>query len=258
MANLAPPRIEALVDIGCGTLCLPWIRRSDEGRALAAVDPVEIRIPPTVAGIVRQWEAPMVRELGAFGHGPGQLHGPIGLAISPEGLVVVCDALNQRVQILHQDGTCVRHWGNEGTGAGQFLTPYAVALTESNHVLVTDMRRLQLFQSDGTFVRSFSSAGPGSADLGVEPVGVAVHGDLVFFSDQCGHTIQCFRLDGTFVCTWGNKGSAHGLFNEPVGLAVASFGRGAEHALLVCDSSNHRVQVFGLNGTFQRIWGPSG
>ena len=52
---------------------------------------------------------------------------------------------------------------------------------------------------------------------------------------------------------WGSLGSGPGQFNCPHGLAVSSAGE-----VFVCDMENHRVQVFGLDGSFRLTWGSQG
>ena len=51
---------------------------------------------------------------------------------------------------------------------------------------------------------------------------------------------------------WGTKGSGEGQFNSPLFVVV----NGDE--VLVTDLVNHRVQVFGLDGSFVRQWGSGG
>merc|ERR1711957_154381 len=50
----------------------------------------------------------------------------------------------------------------------------------------------------------------------------------------------------------GTHGSGEGQLKGPVGLAVS----GGE--VYVCDQWNHRVVVFGLDGSFVRQWGTNG
>ena len=45
-------------------------------------------------------------------------------------------------------------------------------------------------------------------------------------------------LQGTFVRQWGEQGAGEGQSNDPAAVAV----RGEE--VIVCDSDNHRIQVF--------------
>ena len=240
-------RLDRLLDLGGGILM--WLCRQDEGRALAALEPVAA--PLSV--LVRRWAWPMPRRWGSQGADPGQFNGPCGVSLSTGGDIVVCDTDHHRVQVLRADGTFVRQWGGRGNAPGQFNYPMSVAVSSADEVFVADQgnHRVQVFRLDGSFVRSWGSEGaaPGQFEY---PVGVAVHGDLVLVSDFDNHRVQCFGLDGTFVRMWGSEGEAPGQFNHPAGLAVSSAGE-----VFVCDWDNHghRVQVFDLDGTFRRSLG---
>ena len=243
-------RLDRLFDLGGGILLLPFVRRQDEGRALAALEPVAA--PLSV--LVRRWAWPMPRLWGSSGASLGQFKGPCAVSLSSGGDIVVCDTDNHRVQVLRVDGTFVRQWGSLGAALGQFLYPCSVAVSSADEVFVADFgnHRVQVFRLDGSFVRSWGSEGAAPGQF-QNPVGVAVHGDLVLVSECENHRIQCFGLDGTFVRMWGSRGAALGQFNRPFGLAVSSVGK-----VFVCDNANHRVQVFDLDGTFRRSWGSQG
>ena len=62
----------------------------------------------------------------------------------------------------------------------------------------------------------------------------------------------CLGPRGEFVRQWGTRGEGEGQFKRPYGVCVS----GGE--VSVCDSGNHRVQVFGLDGGFLRQWGTLG
>jgi DNA-binding beta-propeller fold protein YncE len=81
---------------------------------------------------------------------------------------------------------------------------------------------------------------------------VAISGDgKVYVADH--HRIQVFEADGTFVRTWGSKGTGHGQFNQPWDVAISGDGK-----VYVTDRRNHRIQVFDTGGTFVRTWGSKG
>ena len=94
-------RLDRLFDLGGGVLLLPFVRRQDEGRALAALEPVAA--PLSV--LVRRWAWPMPRWWGSRGAGPGQFDCPSAVSLSSGGDIVVCDTENHRVQVLRADGT---------------------------------------------------------------------------------------------------------------------------------------------------------
>src|SRR5690606_19022491 len=58
---------------------------------------------------------------------------------------------------------------------------------------------------------------------------------------------------GVFIRALGSEGSSEGQFKFPVDAAV-----GADGCLYVTEHGNHRVQVFGPDGTFLKQWGKLG
>ena len=66
-------------------------------------------------------------------------------------------------------------------------------------------------------------------------------------TDHMAHFVHVFQPDGTLVWSWGSEGSGLGQFRHPCGIAVSALGE-----VLVGDSTNLRIQVFGEDGTFRR------
>ena len=62
-----------------------------------------------------------------------------------------------------------------------------------------------------------------------------------------------FNLEGKFISKYGKQGNKHGEFNQPFCLSLNK-----ERLLMVCDSQNHRVQVFELSGKFVTKFGSEG
>ena len=66
---------------------------------------------------------------------------------------------------------------------------------------------------------------------------------------------------GTFLTTWGRRGSGNGQFDNPVGVAVDGSGNvfvADSGNLFDADSNNARIQKFDHEGTFLTTWGTSG
>ncbi len=61
------------------------------------------------------------------------------------------------------------------------------------------------------------------------------------------------KFPGIFLRAWGSYGTTCGQFKYPEGLCVTGTGE-----VLVCDSSNHRIQVFSSDGKFLRTFGNGG
>jgi len=109
-------------------------------------------------------------------------------------------------------------------------------------------------------LHSFGKAGRGAGafdtpcDLVVDP------DNRVLVSDLLNHRIQILQfwprsMELTHVTTFGFPGQGEGQFHFPKGVGLTEHGQ-----LLVCDSGNHRVQMFDLhdNCRFVQAWGTLG
>ena len=77
-------------------------------------------------------EGQVVRTLGSYGNGPGQLKYPVGVAVDGKGDVIVADCDNERFVIFHPDGT-----------SALFATPgrcYSVVMTKNKRLVVSGSR----------------------------------------------------------------------------------------------------------------------
>ncbi|MDE2342640.1 MAG: hypothetical protein KGL63_04485 [Betaproteobacteria bacterium] len=178
--------------------------------------------------------------IGHSGSGPGEFKAPSGVAVLPNGNLVVSDFYNQRVQELRPDGAFVRQWGVTGkkgyVSHGTFNYPTDVATGHQGRIYVTDgyNDRIQVFDPDGHFLRMWG--GPMGLHL---PASVNVLGGLngwfrtptaiaigpkgnVFVADEENDRIQKFTADGRFLTAFGPPPREPG-FTE-TGVAVANDG----------------------------------
>ena len=184
---------------------------------------------------------------GIAGPAAGQLNSPTGVAVSG-GEVFVADTSNYRIGVFSTAGTFARAFGKSVWGASPF-----VCTTQTGC--------------------GAGAAGGAAAQLNL-PFGVAPSGNEVFVADQSNHRIGVYAADGTFarafgknvnagagpadVCTTattcraGSSGSAPGQMSSPAAVAVG----GGE--VYVADQSNHRINVYGTDGTFARSFGGLG
>ncbi len=184
----------------------------------------------------------------------GEMNVPLGLAIDAAGDVYVADSSNNRIQKFDQEGVPIRTWGRDvisggSTGfeicragidtckagttgglEGEMSLPLGVAVDASGSVYVTDANnnRLQKFFSTGGFQLMW--------------------GKDVITGGGTGFEICHEEID---VCKAGN-GTGHlgGELNLPVGVVTD-----AADNVYVAEEDNSRVQKFGSDGTFQRLWG---
>ncbi len=86
----------------------------------------------------------------------------------------------------------------------------------------------------------------------------------VYVTDSDNDRVQVFDAEGRLLHTWGSRCAldtglgcttpgGEGQFQEPWGIAVGPDGR-----VYVADTWNHRIQVFGTDGTFVTQWGSFG
>jgi uncharacterized protein (TIGR03663 family) len=158
------------------------------------------------------------------------------------------------------DGTTV--YGKLASGIPALSDPKNVAVGPDGRIYVVEGKpaRVSVFNADGSFVSSFGGPGQGDGQF-QEPWGIAVAPDgNIYVADTWNHRIQYFDPSGKFLGKWGRLGDAKGsattdpgVFWGPREIAISPAGE-----VFVTDTGNKRVQVFGLDGTFKRMFGGAG
>ena len=213
---------------------------------------------------------------GSYGEAEGQFDYPCDIAIDENtGNIAVADCRNDRVQLFNSGGkrfSTVSH--------KKMIKPTSVAFTKSSNLIVIasmkifrfDERRqlvtkitnkrlekpsrltiardgrivvfdwgddtVKVLSPDGTQLL-FTVCDP---DHGM-PVSAVSHQDIFVVSYYLVNKVKVFSKDGVFLYNIGTYGSGDGQLYKPIGLAVDSFSN-----LVVCDSSNSRIQIFTLDG----------
>ena len=168
-----------------------------------------------------------------------------GVAISPiSGQIYVAIWDRHSIIVFNSDLTFAHSFGSEGSGDGQFLFPFNIAIDNDGLVYVTDCNnhRVQKFTPDGQFIAWFGGgkgAGFGQLD---KPSGIAIDNagtGLVYVSEGGNSRISVFTRDGDFVRCFGGKGGSDEKFNNPLGMAFDKDG-----FLYICDSRNERIVIY--------------
>lgn len=142
--------------------------------------------------------------------------------------------------------------GSQGSEAGQFNEPFAIAVDASGSVFVADARnhRIQKFDESGKFLSQWGGQGNDSGEL-ERPSGLAVDAEgNIFVADYELDRIQKFTPEGQFLMQWGSSGKDFGQFNSPTGMVIDR-----HQNIYITDTYNHRVQKFDLQGNFLKSWG---
>lgn len=80
---------------------------------------------------------------------------------------------------------------------------------------------------------------------------VAPNGDIYVADGYGQYYIHQYNAEGSYIRSWGGRGSDPGQLLEPHGISVNL--RGNEPELYVADRRNHRIQVFTLDGQHKRF-----
>ncbi len=241
---------------------LPWLRFDRIGATLA--DPQNgvrllkfllYREPPNELG-AREFYFGVSTSIPQLGPGP------VGIEPAPGATGRSAGPSQPRQAVAQQppDGSTV--FGRSAEGVSILSDPKGAAVGADGKLYVVEGKaaRVTVFNPDGTLATTWG--GPGQAEGQFqEPWGVAVapNGD-VYVADTWNHRVQRFDPAGRFLGTWGRLGDAkgridgdQGVFWGPRAIAISPQGE-----VFVTDTGNKRVQVFGLDGSFRRMFGGEG
>ena len=92
-------------------------------------------------------EGKFISKFGKRGIKDGKFSQPGYLSVNKEGLLMVCDEKNHRVQVLDLSGKFVTKFGSEGSGRGEFNWPVSTANLSDGRMVVCDKEnnRIQVF-----------------------------------------------------------------------------------------------------------------
>jgi DNA-binding beta-propeller fold protein YncE len=183
---------------------------------------------------------------GGNGVGTGKFDSPTGIAVDPNGNILVADTGNGRIQKFSSSGTSLSTIGTKGSGPGQLGLPRGIAIDRAGNIYVADAsnQRVQKLAPNGTFIAEWAPGlyGPGRIAIGPD--------DSIYVADQGLFRIVKLSPDGRVLATWGSKGNADGQFADDASVAVDP----SSNKIYVADPINSRIQVFDSGGKFLTKW----
>ena len=138
--------------------------------------------------------------------------------------------------------------GTEGSGEGQFNSPWGVAVDYStDNIYVADQsnNRVQVFNKDGKYLFQFG------ADRMKYPLCITINKERVFVSQYGAGCLLVFELKGKFIKQIGTPGSGEGQFTNPRGISINQ----DNGDIYVCDYSNNRIQIFCQSYSYKSQFG---
>jgi DNA-binding beta-propeller fold protein YncE len=180
--------------------------------------------------------------------GEGVMNDPAGLAIDEENRflyvantgtdqVLVYDA--DTFKLLHKIGTAGKN--RTLTDPGDFAAPTNVAVDRDGNLYVTDTLndRVEVFDAEGAFIRTFGKNGDGPGEF-TRPKGIAIDCDgHVWVADANLNRLQVFTPEGDLRLIVGGFGWLPGQFQALAGLTIDK-----QNRVFTSEQYLGRVQMF--------------
>ncbi|MEM6560702.1 MAG: hypothetical protein AAF656_03805, partial [Planctomycetota bacterium] len=180
------------------------------------------------------------------GRGVGQVVYPRAITFDPAGGGFYVVDRTAHVQRLDADGNAIGGWQMPEWNAGK---PVGLGVGPDGNLWVPDTHysRVIVYAPDGTERFRFGSNGDGPGEYRL-PTDVAFDDAGNIYVAEYGGNDRITVLDPQLnvLRTIGTNGTADGQFQRPQSILVVG------DELFVADAINHRIAVFGTDGTFRR------
>lgn len=169
--------------------------------------------------------------------------GPTGImADSERKKLYVTDTQHHHIKVFDLDTLKqINTIGKRGKDENDFNYPSHLTVDGKGNLYVVDSMngRIQIFDSEGKFIRSFGQFGD-APGMFARPKGIAVDSEgHIYVVDAAFNNVQVFDEEGRILLAFSSYGSDRGQMILPAGMAVDK-----DDYLYVVDSWNRRVEVF--------------
>jgi DNA-binding beta-propeller fold protein YncE len=172
------------------------------------------------------------------------LHHPSGLALDAQERLYVVEQGKRRITVFNREGQRIG-----GITHPDIERPVGIAIDrqrQAGNLYVADTlnARVQQFDADGNYLRTFGERGNGYG-MFERPKGVALDafGNL-YVVDTAWSNVQIFNPKGEVLLFFGGRGGYPGLLTNPTDIAIDP-----DNRIYVADHLSHRVNVYQLVNT---------
>lgn len=156
---------------------------------------------------------------------------PSGIAVDRQkNVYLTFQKGEKRIKKFTANGKLITSWGDAGTGDGQFVHAYGIAVDNEGNVYVTDKENhcVQKFTSDGEFSAKWGTEGDSEGQL-KNPAGICTDNEgNVYVVDAGNKRVQIFSSEGSFIGSlsqWDDsKTEPPGVFVSPEDIDIDDYG----------------------------------
>jgi len=184
----------------------------------------------------------------------GNTHG--GIVVDAQGLIYVNTDTTKAIMVYDKDGKYLRSFGEEYAGGVHGMLLAKEDGKEVLYLVHTGQNSASKLSLDGKTIWSIpwpQESGKYTKADEYHPTGIALGptGDI-YIADGYGKSwVHHYSKDRKYLSSFGGPGAEPGQMNTPHGIALDT--RTNPPTLLVADRANHRLQVFDLDGKFQKV-----
>ncbi|XP_068726776.1 E3 ubiquitin-protein ligase TRIM71-like [Montipora capricornis] len=164
---------------------------------------------------------------------------PSSVAFTDSGeLLISFPGSDNKLRLFSEEGHFIKHINDK-----HLVKPLRLSISSDGRIIITDPgdRKIKVLSPDGNdLLQSFSTP-----DWDKYPFCAIYHQNKFFVTYFFAHCVKVFDKTGVYLQDIGCEGSNDGQFNGPHELVIDKYNR-----LIVCDSGNHRLQLFALDGNF--------
>jgi DNA-binding beta-propeller fold protein YncE len=134
-------------------------------------------------------------KFGGIGTADGKLNHPTNIWVTGDGIILVSDSLNFRIQAFTPEGRFVGKFGSVGDGPGYFSRPRGVAADSDGNIYVVDglFDNIQIFDKEFRLLMALGRPGQGYGEFWL-PTGIYIDkNDVIYVADSHNKRVQIFQ-----------------------------------------------------------------